>query len=300
MNPQFDVVVAGECPRDLLLDFNPAIERFGGASYSAMVARALGAQVGILGDTGDDKFGDGLSSLLLEWGIDSRGIERLAGPTPTYQIRNSNEIVPQLVTKAFGKFRPARSADIPPEYMDSQALLMYPYDLGLLQLLAAPVHEAGGTVYFDLQHDIRSLSEWSSILALTDVVFASHNEILHITESADLFEAAAVLRGLGPQLIVIKIGQGGSLAFSEHGPPVQIPSYLSNFRCTIGAGDAYNAAFAVARLKNDDILASGISASIVASLFVEQLTSEDIYDTISGAKLDQEKARRQSVFLQPR
>jgi sugar/nucleoside kinase (ribokinase family)/nucleoside 2-deoxyribosyltransferase len=295
----FDILVAGECPHDVLLDSTPQVERPGGAMYSAIVARALGARVAILGDTGDDAYGKSALSLLAKWGIDCRGLEVLRGPTPTYRILNCDEIVPQVATSLFNRFRPARSDAVPADYASSRALLIYPYDSGLLLPLSTDVKAAGGVVYFDLQHDIRSLDEWAELLARTDVVFASSSEILHITAQPDLPAAVKAIHAYGPQLVVVKLGLAGSIAFSSEGTLTEIPCFQSDFKCTVGAGDAYNAAFVISELANRGTATSGMHASLAASLFVEQLTPDDIYNRLSSSPLDREGNRREAVFVPP-
>jgi sugar/nucleoside kinase (ribokinase family)/nucleoside 2-deoxyribosyltransferase len=298
-NFHFDIVVIGDCPRDLFKDFNPFIERPGGSIYSAMVASALGARVALLGDIGDDEHAHTALRMLDNWGIDSRGVESLPGPTPTYGIHNCDEIIPQVVTSLGTRFRASRSSDVPQDYFPARTLLMYPYNPDLLLDLASGVRDSGGKVYFDLQHDVLSLDAWADILKLCDVVFTSGSEILNITSQPDISLAAKEILKIGPRLVIVKLGLGGSLAIQASGTTTPIPCFQSRFKCTIGAGDAYNAAFVVTGIRQGDITHSGEVASIVASLFVERLSLDEIHENIRTMDLSTEIHSRTSVFVPP-
>jgi fructoselysine 6-kinase len=75
--------------------------------------------------------------------------------------------------------------------------------------------------------------------------------------------AARALAG-GVALAVVTIGEEGSLAFSDDGSRHE-PSAAADVVDTLGAGDAYIAAFIVARLKNESLATSMRAASLAAA-----------------------------------
>jgi len=295
---QFDLVVVGGSPLDILLDYRDPVCRPGGAMYSALAATALGSRVAVVSETGEDKIG-GYLGALEGLGIDLRGVEALPGTGLRYEIYNSDEIVPQIVSPLGWHLRPRRSDAFPNDYRSAGALLMYPYQRSLLGQLASGIRTNGGKIFFDLQHDIGSLDEWADILSLCDVVFASHNELLRITSVDTLDDAVQRLLEKGPELVIVKYGLGGSAAFSARGIEARIPAFLAAFRCTIGAGDTYNAAFAVRYSEHPDPQEAGEHAALAAAVFVEQVHFEQCVGALSSLSPDEDRRRRVAVYVPP-
>lgn len=146
-NGDLDLVVVGEAPLDVMLDAYPPVKRPGGVSYSACAAAARRARVGIVSDIGSDEIG-GFLTRLVDLGVDVRGIEKLGGKGVGYLIRNSNEVLPQIVTPVGVRFRDERSSCVPNDYLRTRSLLLYPYKPDLLTRMTEEVRKHGGRIFF--------------------------------------------------------------------------------------------------------------------------------------------------------
>jgi sugar/nucleoside kinase (ribokinase family)/nucleoside 2-deoxyribosyltransferase len=299
---QFDLIVVGEAPLDILLDKNPSVKRPGGVMYSASAAVVAGAKVGVVCQVGHDEIG-GFLPILEKLPIDIKGITRISSPGINYLIRNSDEVLPQLVTSQNSQYFPREYNPTPQEYYKCKALLLYPTDQKLLEDLATTIHSNCGKVYFDLQHDIKNIKDWRTLFQSCDVIFASWHELLAYTGQNTEYEAVKVLRELGASTIVIKYGIGGSVIYEKDTgeQPIRLPGYLANFKCTIGAGDVYNAIFAVEFSRTGSYKEAGSKAAIAASIFTEYFNFDDYFHALQNlyAEFDDEARRRFPVIAPP-
>lgn len=112
--------------------------------------------------------------------------------------------------------------------------------------------ESGLTTSIDLQWDPEN--EWifpfSECLPYVDVFLPNEAEILLLTKSSSV-ENAAIKLASSANMIVIKRGSKGSLAYHQ-GNFISSPSMLHNsFIDAIGAGDSFNAGFIAKYVKGD-------------------------------------------------
>jgi sugar/nucleoside kinase (ribokinase family) len=87
------------------------------------------------------------------------------------------------------------------------------------------------------------LAAMTDILPYVDVLFVDEREARSLTDREDLAEAAALLRDAGSGTVVVKQGSEGARIFAReallHQPAVQVAPLVDS----IGAGDAFDAAF---------------------------------------------------------
>jgi sugar/nucleoside kinase (ribokinase family)/nucleoside 2-deoxyribosyltransferase len=294
----FDIVVIGEAPLDVILDFSPPVKRPGGAMYSASAAVARGAKVGVISEVGSDQI-DGWLGKLRDLGINMEGVEQLLSEGLSYRISNSDEVIPQTVIPYGSRMLYHRTQAFPPSYLDTRSLLIYPHRPELLMEIARSVRAGGGNVFLDLQHDITDLSAWKEIIDQCKVVFASRNELLCYTEAETELEAVDRLRQLGASVVVVKYGMGGSAIYHHEGERILIPAFLARFQCTIGAGDIYNAVFALEYTASMELEKAGRRAAIAAALFSEQPEFNAFLKILSEVDFEKEMSRRISVSVHP-
>ncbi|HEV8082978.1 MAG TPA: sugar kinase [Chitinophagaceae bacterium] len=104
--------------------------------------------------------------------------------------------------------------------------------------------ERGLTTSLDIQWDPNN--NWSfpykDCLPFVDVFLPNESEILMLSGESELNKALEKIREFA-NLIVVKLGTNGALAF-EKGTAISSPSFLHNhFIDAIGAGDSFNAGF---------------------------------------------------------
>jgi sugar/nucleoside kinase (ribokinase family)/nucleoside 2-deoxyribosyltransferase len=293
----YDIVVIGEAAVDVLEDFPQPIKRPGGAFYSVLAARAKGLNVGML--AAGSEFGQNeFVSQIEDFGIDLKGIQPKKDSCIEYRIQNANEILPQVIVNKL--VNPVLSLEFPSEYTDTKSLLIYPTDGNtILFKIASEVKENKGLVCLDLQHDITDLSSLKDLLAISDVIFASRNELLQITESRNDFDALSKLWKFVTSTIIVKYGMGGSIIYQKGNESIQIPAFLANFKCTIGAGDVYNAIFITSFLQGINIKNAGNEASLAASIFSENINFPAYYYALEKLDSRLEKTRRDCVSAHP-
>lgn len=294
----FDLVIVGESPLDVITDFTPPIKRPGGVMYSAIVGQAIGARVGVISQVGNDKI-DGWLEKLSGIGLDVRGIGVANTKGIRYFIQNSNEVIPQVVTSTGRSLMPVKSDHIPSDYYNTSGALLYPYNRSILEKYANKVKDSGGIIGFDLQHDIDTLDVWERIIKLCDYVFASRNELMKYTEEDNLDDAVDEIRNLGAKNVVVKYGMGGSSIYTEYSEVIRIPAFLANFINTIGAGDIYNAVFMFSIINGDNQEMAGRKASLYASVYSEYKEFEKYYEALCETEIEKELQIRTSVIAPP-
>lgn len=293
---RYDLTVIGEAAVDNLMDFTPPIRRPGGAFYSAIAAKAVGLDVavgGIGGETGNNEFIPIIENL----GINDRGILPNSQSCIEYRIYNSNEIVPQVISSR----SPDASVQIgfPDDLTSTKAILLYPTkNSALLIGFVEKAKKTGCLICLDLQHDIE-LSSLNQLIELADVIFASRNELLTFTGTKTDKEAINYIWNISAKMVVVKYGMGGSTIYRCDEPSIQIPAFQANFKCTIGAGDTYNAIFISGLLKNKELETIGVEAALAASVFSENLEFEKIFEVLKNVDFDREKSRRFQVLAHP-
>ncbi|MEN6511385.1 MAG: PfkB family carbohydrate kinase [Chloroherpetonaceae bacterium] len=292
----YDLVVVGDAAIDILNDKKPPLRRPGGIFYSSLAAAAFGLKVGVVSNNGDKK--NEFIQSINKFGVDTQGIQPNLDCCVEFQLSNINEVYPQVLAKKLLKSR--RTCKTSSRFFLTKAVLLYPaLDYEFLYNFAKNVKKHGGLVFLDLQHDLLSLDHLENLLRITDVVFASRSELLYFLEVNNDMMAVDKLRKYGAEKVVIKYGIGGSSVYLNNDNILRIPSYLANFKCTIGAGDVYNSVFILNLLKQNDYRIAGEKAAITASVFSECLDYPSYFLKIKQINFTKEKHNRVSVIAHP-
>jgi sugar/nucleoside kinase (ribokinase family) len=106
----------------------------------------------------------------------------------------------------------------------------------------------------DTQFPAKSLARpWlpamDDILPYVDVLFVDEREARCLADREDLTEAAAVLRDSGPATVLVKQGTEGARVFTAEGAIYQPAVQVAPLVDSIGAGDAFDAAFLLGMLE---------------------------------------------------
>ena len=259
------IVVVGSLNADLVINVlrfpkpgetltGHGFARFAGGkgANQACAAARLGGHACMVGQVGADEHGAWLAAQLNESGVHTAFVLRDEAETTgvaliTIDAAGQNQIV--LVPGANGTFTPERLAAARTVLRDARVvLLQLEIPLETVLATARAARAAGATVMLD-PAPAQALPD--ALLALCDYVTPNETELAALTGGGEVCDAADVRRragqllGRGAARVVVKWGARGAALFTagfEHWWPAHTVEVVD----TTAAGDAFNAAFAVA------------------------------------------------------
>ena len=227
----------------------------GGKGFNqAIAARRLGADVIVAGRVGDDEFGRMFLAALDAEGIDRRAVEidSLAGTGVASIIvepDGTNTIVQA----------PRANRNVTPEGAGAVGTQLGSAGVALMQLenshesaqaFAEAARAAGVTTVLNAAP---AASVPNALLGCSDVLVVNEIEaatVLGLTSIGDAAAMADELRGRGPRIVTVTIGDRGAVAVDDGGCRV-VPAFDVPVADTTGAGDAFCAALAVRLAEGD-------------------------------------------------
>jgi sugar/nucleoside kinase (ribokinase family) len=217
--------------------------RLGGAVYSALAAARWGHRGAIVGPVGEDAEAL-VRARLAEAGVDASGL--VVGPWPTRRvsIREPAEVLTQSTQVDVA----GDPATYDPEALRARlrgadVVLGYGHALALARAALMAAAPAALTAV-DLQ-DLEDLDAVGALAAASAWTLVSWPSVRSLTGARTVAEAYDALRGLGARGVVLKLGPGGSVVWSDAGSRRDVPAWLGPFRQTVGAGDVFNAVFLI-------------------------------------------------------
>jgi len=225
----------------------------GKGNNQAIAAARAGAQVSMVGKVGQDLFGDKLLATLAENEVEATYVFRdpVAGTgiaSITVDAEGDNSIV--LAPQANDKLRVEDIAQAAPVIEAAQVLLMQ-LEVPLECVLAAArlARRAGVKVILNPAPAPESGTLPPDLLSLVDIFIPNQSEAslltgLDITNQTEAIAAGQLLLELGPQNIIVTLGEMGALLLEREKPPQLVPSYPVVALDTTAAGDAFCGALA--------------------------------------------------------
>ncbi len=241
----------------------------GKGANQAVAAARLGYPVQMVGAVGEDVFGTALLDNLNAAGVETAAVKRVDGPSGVATIlvaeNGENSIV--VVPGANGKVDPA--------YVDSQADLIGSAGMVLCQLeLPIPTvrrvldlcEDSGVPVMLDPAPAVPVPGEiWRQ------VAWCTPNETeaaFYLGAESNPVNAAKQLIGRGVRSVALKRGGDGAYLAVAGGKADWASAFTVQAVDTVGAGDCFNGAFAVALLEGKDPWAAARFASAAAAISV--------------------------------
>lgn len=219
----------------------------GGVTANFMVAFArLGGRGGFIGGIGKDSYGRLIIEKLREEGVDVSHVKIWDGARSAFNI---------VVVDSHGRkyiYQDPRlmlnvpdPEDLREEYIStSRHVHTTAIKLETAKRLFEMAHERGITTSLDLEKHVADygLEKLKEILRMTDVLMPNKLGIKALTGEEDYARAARRMLKYGPEVVVITLGEEGSIAVTEN-RVIRTPAFKVNAVDTTGAGDAFNAAF---------------------------------------------------------
>jgi sugar/nucleoside kinase (ribokinase family) len=220
---------------------------------------------------GEDIFGDLLKKDFESLGVDcSHLIFRSKDRTPVPVIIKDDAEVRTIVIPPFMHIK---SPEVDPTYLKrTRVLHTHLFDFELCRSCAGIIKENQGVFSLDLEvHRVREIPELqlNELLKMTHIVFCNLETLNYLEPGLDVVEAARKFKSRGPVLVVITLGDQGSLAVSSRGREVRVPPATVKSVDATGAGDCFAGAFFYGYLKGWLLsktmeYASAASAAVVA------------------------------------
>ncbi len=211
----------------------------GGAATYSSIAISLLARPRLVGIVGTD-FAEEHLTMLRERGIDTAGVERVAGKTFRWAGRYAADLGSRTTLdtqlNVFADFRPK----IPADYRSSPFVLLgniHPkLQLEVLAQVERPKLVAADTMNFWISGEPQALGE---VLKKVDLLIINDEEARELSGIHNITKAAADIRKRGPARLIIKRGEHGALLFDEKGV-FFAPGYpLEDVVDPTGAGDTF-------------------------------------------------------------
>lgn len=263
----------------------------GSASFFSMVASLI-TPVRLVAVVGEDFPAEHIE-LLRSRGVDLEGLQQAPGRTFRWRGRYLPNFVDRetLDTQlnVFEHFHPR----LPARWRDSRYVFLGNIDpqlqLDVLQQVQRPALVGCDTMNFWLREPC--LAALKQVLRHTGVLFLNDEEARLLSGQHSLVKAAAAIRLLGVEHVVIKRGDAGAMLFDEGGP-FWAPAFpLEHVVDPTGAGDCFAGGFMAYLAHTGDLGLANIRRAMVfgsatASFAVEDF-SVDRFRSVTRADLTQ-------------
>jgi ribokinase len=262
-------------PGETLVGKHFAVFPGGKGANQAYGAGKLGGRVSMVGQVGGDTHGAWLTQQLAAGGVDVTHVQVDATVSSGVAVigveaNGQNRIV--IVPGANGTLRIEQLAPLEKLLTTGDILLLQlEVPMAVVEAAARLAKKAGARVILD-PAPAKPVSP--ELLSCADYVTPNESELATLTgipgkalRRAEAVTQAAKLRSLGAAKIIVKLGAEGALLLSEQGehfwPAISVAAVD-----TTAAGDAFNAAFAVALAAGQSEIEAGRFATAAAACSV--------------------------------
>lgn len=138
----------------------------------------------------------------------------------------------------------------------------------------------------------------NEVLSKIDCLVVNEMEAKLLTGESNLILAGELMRGLGPEHVIIKVGEFGAYLFSPQDAFYRVPAYpLKNFIDPTGAGDSFLGGMAgyLSSLQKSGFRAPELRDAMVRGSVVSSYTCEDFstrkLEAVSGVEIQERMAQ---------
>lgn len=287
---RYDLIVIGDLVADIIMPVTKLPLRpnehdwadglfteLGGACTTLVAGKRMHLSIAPLAMLGDDSYGQQVLQMLAGEGVDITFVEAM---------KDRQTVLCVVVTDKSGQHVFLGIKDNkPPEHCppswkeiipQTRSLFTNGYTLrdlldpgDVLDLLRLTRKE-NIPIFFDPGPSIEYLNEdtLSQVLELTDILLLTSEEAAYLVDDEGA-EAATALRALGPPVVVLKAGADGCYVATGDSD-IHHPGFDVEVVDTVGAGDAFVAAFISGTLRGGDwrdcaALANAMGAAVAAT-----------------------------------
>jgi ribokinase len=245
-----------------------------GANQAVAVAR-LGYPSIMVGNVGDDAFGEQLKTGLRRANVSIEAVDTVPGASG----------VAVIVTSTYGQnsivFVPGANGKLVPEQLERHTRLLQSAGI-LLAQLEIPLESVEFLADFAERHDIPFVLDPAparplSATLLKKVTWLTPNQTeteallnRHELRLSEGLDAATAMLQKGPKNVILKLDARGCVLAPADKAPEFIPAFSIVTVDTTAAGDAFNGGFAVRLMRGDSTRDSAIFASAVAAISVSR------------------------------
>jgi sugar/nucleoside kinase (ribokinase family) len=287
------LLVVGSIAYDsVITPFGEVDEALGGSAIHFSAASSLFTETKIVGVVGEDYDLEALD-FLKKRGVDLSGIAVEEGKTFRWKGRYHKDlnIRDTLATElnVFASFKP----EIPDSFKNSKYLFLaniHPeLQLQVLEQVEKPKLTALDTMNFWID-DFRSSLE--KVLAKVDIVILNDSEIMDFTDEQNLVKAAKRITEMGPQIVIMKKGEHGSILYHENEFFI-LPAYLlETVTDPTGAGDSFAGGFMGYIANKDKIDSKTLKRAMAYGTCTAAFLCEDFgMNSLKNLTLDQLEER---------
>jgi ribokinase len=241
----------------------------GKGANQAVAAARLGYPVRMVGMVGDDLYGPALLENLAAAGVDTAAMEKVSGPSglaPIFLAENGQNSIVVV---------PGANGHVDPSFIDRHSALIGSAGIVLLQL-ELPMETVLHVVALCASLGVPVMLDPAPAAPLSEEVWrhlewVTPNETeaeMYVHGGLDVEVAAQELLARGPRGVVLKRGAEGAYVAVAGGDAAWVSPFIVDALDSVGAGDCFNGAFAVALMEGKDPWASARFASASAALSV--------------------------------
>lgn len=269
----------------------------GSASNVAVGLARLKEKSGFIGKVGDDYFGRFLLKEFKKDGVDTSAVkvEKNVHSGTLLSIVDENGERTMLVSEGANSYLSPK--DISKNYVQNAKILSLSSIEGkkvipAMEKAARFARQAGADVFFDPGFIFieKGIKELKGILRMTTIGKFNEDEIMELTNARNMKEAAKIVAGYGPKIVLVTLGKRGCYVHSDRTKrivPTISPSFYKDFETIdkTGAGDAFSAGFIKARLNNWDISRCARFANLVASISITRKGARSVPSIVEIKKI---------------
>ncbi len=275
------LVVGSVALDDVETPFGKRTSALGGAAVYFGLAASYFTDVQIVAVVGTD-FPQPHLDLLSDRGIDLRGLQVREGATFRWGGRYGYDLNARDTTftdlNVFAEFDPT----IPEEYRQTEHVFLAniapSLQLNVLDQMKAPKSAALDTMDFWIEG---TPDELRKVLERVDIVLINDSETRELAQEPNIRTAANSILGWGPQLLVVKKGEHGAIAFANDWLFAVPGLPLETIVDPTGAGDSFAGGFlgylaATGEITPDSIRRAAIYGSAMGSFCCEAFSIDGL------------------------
>ncbi len=252
----------------------------GSAANVAIDVSRLGGKAGVMLKVGLDGFGRLIIDELMREKIDVSGVKVCLGDTgfTVVIIDRNGKIIMYGYKGAAEKLEPHEIDEHLIKRAKAVHIASLRLDTSIKAAVYAEKHKAIVSWDPGRRLSMKGVEYFKELLRHVDIVLVNKHEARNLTGREDYREAARIIAGYGPEIIVVKRGPEGVYVYNKTtNKTIDLPAFpVEKVVDTTGAGDAFAAGLLLGLTRGYTLRKAVIYANAVAALKTTRLGSHDI------------------------